>query len=448
MREYVAKLQERGELAILETEVDPKFELAAITQQFQKTSDLPLLFRQVKGTRIPVITNVYGSRRRLCDMIGAPDGKFCRRWLDLTRDPTSPSPATRRSPAPNERHVGRLSDLPLITYFEHDAAPYFNSAIYLARDPETRVPNLSFHRSMFVDDNELRSRLGETHDLALYYRKAATLGRPLEAAILLGASPEIFLAACASIPADADELQVAAAITGAPVPMQRCLSIDLDFPSDTEIVIEGRFHPGVVRPEGPYGEFMGYYVPRRDNPVFEVSSVHWREAPLFHSLNCGSREDMYPLDYLLASRIYRDLTARLPGIIDVACYPYLMNTVVQIRQQYEGHARHVLLAAFTAHLDYSKTCIVIDEDVDIHNLEDVFWAFLTRGRADTRAFVLKDVPGFYRDPHKDHWGRLAIDATKPFDRAAEFERKRNPVADGINLDRYDIRIGKGPFIAP
>lgn len=168
---------------------------------------------------------------------------------------------------------------------------------------------------------------------------------------------------------------------------------------------------------------------------------------MFHSLNCGSAEDMNPLDYLLATRIYRELTAKLPGIVDVACYPYLMNTVVQIQQQYEGHAKHVLLAAIGAHLDYSKTCIVIDEDVDIHNLEDVFWAFLTRGRADTRAFVLSDIPGFYRDPHKDHWGRLAIDATKPLRRAAEFERKRIPSADRIDLKAYGISVGRNRFRA-
>ena len=96
----------------------------------------------------------------------------------------------------------------------------------------------------------------------------------------------------------------------------------------------------------------------------------------------------------------------------------------------------MLLAAIGAHLDYSKCCIVVDEDVDIHSLDDVMWAFLTRGRADTRAFVMNDVPGFYRDPHKDHWGRLAIDATKPFHRRDEFERKRIPGADVLDLGKY------------
>lgn len=90
-----------------------------------------------------------------------------------------------------------------------------------------------------------------------------------------------------------------------------------------------------------------------------------------------------------------------------------------------------------SHLDYNKLCVVVDEDVDIYNMEEVVWAFLTRGRADTRTMVLHDVPGFYRDPHKDHWGRLALDATRPWGREAEFQRKRIPGDDdALDLAAY------------
>jgi len=126
----------------------------------------------------------------------------------------------------------------------------------------------------------------------------------------------------------------------------------------------------------------------------------------------------------------------VPGILDVTCKPTVMNTVIKIRKQYEGHAQHALLAAMGAHLDYNKLCIVVDEDVDIYNMDEVIWAFLTRGRADTRTMVLPNVPGFYRDPHKDHWGRLAIDATKPWGREAEFERKQIPGLENVVLSEY------------
>jgi UbiD family decarboxylase len=434
MRDYIAKLRERAELTVIDAPVDPRFELAAVTQRLQQQSDRAILFSHVVGTRMPVVTNVYGSRRRLCEMIGATDGNFCRRWTELY--PAGQAAQSTTEAVEYPRVSGSLSDLPHITYFEKDGGPYITSALYLARHPQRQVANLSFHRSQFITDTELRVRLGSTHDLTRYQKLAEQSGAALPAALLIGTAPEIFLAACASLPLDEDELAAAAAISGKPVAMQKCRTIDLDYPADTEIVVEGRFLPGVQRPEGPFGEFMGYYVPVADNAVFEVLDVHWREGAVFHSINCGSPEDMHPLDCAIATRIYRSLVAQVPGVVNVACYPYLMNTVVQIRQQYEGHARHVLLAAIGAHLDYSKSCIVVDEDVDIHDLDDVLWAYLTRGRADTRAFILEDVPGFYRDPHKDHWGRLAIDATKPFGRQQEFERKRIPGADALDLAKY------------
>lgn len=434
MRDYVSKLRERGDLTIVETPVDPEFELAAVTERLQAESDRAIFFRNVIGSKMPVVTNIYGSRNRLCEMIGADDDNFCRRWTELyPGDANKPAAINIVDEA---RVSGTLRDLPRITYFEKDGGPYITSALFLAKNPGNQVANLSFHRSQMIADDELRVRLGSTHDLTQYQKLAESAGEPLPAALLIGAPPSVFIAACASLPIDEDELRAAAAIAGAPISMQKCRTIDLDFPSTTEIVVEGQFLPNVKRPEGPFGEFMGYYVPVGDNAVFEVLDVHWRKDALFHSINCGSPEDMHALDFAIATRIYRSLTEKLPGIVNVACYPNLMNTVVQIRQRYDGHAKHVLLAAIGAHLDYSKSCMVVDEDVDIYSLDDVFWAYLTRGRADKRAFILDDVPGFYRDPEKDHWGRLAIDATKPFDRQDEFERKRIPGADTLDLSKY------------
>jgi 4-hydroxybenzoate decarboxylase len=207
-------------------------------------------------------------------------------------------------------------------------------------------------------------------------------------------------------------------------------------PASTGIVIEGRILPNVRRPEGPFGEFMGYYVEVGDNHVFEVTHVSWRQDAVFHGLICGSHEDLRPLEAATAARIYQAIRAQVPGVLDVSCQPTVMNTIIQIRKQYEGHAQHALLAAMGAHLDYNKLCVVVDDDVDPYNMDEVIWAFLTRGRADTRTMVLNDVPGFYRDPHKDHWGRLALDATKPWGREAEFQRKRIPGEENIVLADY------------
>jgi 4-hydroxybenzoate decarboxylase len=442
MRQTVENLIANGEVRVVERAVDPRFELAAVVAASQRESEAALLFRSIKGSTLPAVSNLYGSYQRLCHMIGADegtgDGAFVRRWSALSDAfAARPIDPPIRLADSGDIVEARLADLPAVTYHEKDAGPYITAGIVLARHPESGVANLSFHRAMQVSDAELRIRIGEAHDLAGLMAAAEAQDQALEVALLIGAAPDIFLAACASLPAEADELAVAAMIRGAAVPVRPCASVGLAVPADTEIVIEGRLLPGVRRPEGPFGEFMGYYVAGGNNHVFEITGVSMRREPLYHALLCGSPEDMRPLETAIAARIYRHLVkAGLPGIIDVSCRPRLLNTVVKIDKRSADHPRDVIMAAFDAHPDYSKSCIVVDRDIDITDMNAVWWAYLTRGRADTRAYVIKDRPGFYRDPKGDHKGRLGIDATMPLDRAFEFELKRVPGADTLDLKDY------------
>ncbi|KSV74448.1 hypothetical protein N182_27795 [Sinorhizobium sp. GL2] len=437
MRRFIDDLCRWGELAKVRRPIDPRHELAAVTKAVQKAGEQAVLFENVQGSSLPVVSNLFGSHERLRRLIGAGDKTFCQRWIELTDACLAGRDADMLEAAPAsvaaEFCDGTLSELPAITYHERDAGPYFTSAIFLAREPDSGVPNLSFHRSMYVSDKELRVRLGSTHDLARYQAKAEARGEALEAALLLSCPPELFLAACASLPYEASELVMAAQIAGGKIAMRACKTIALDVPASVDIVVEGRFLPNVKRPEGPFGEFMGNYVGVGDNHVFEISHVSWRPGAVFHALTCGSPEDLRPLEAVTAARVYRHVSSQMPGILDVCCRPNVMISIIKIRKTYEGQGKHAILAALGSHLDYNKVVIVVDEDVDIYNFEDVMWAYMTRGRADTRAMILNDIPGFYRDPHKDHWGRLCIDATMPFGREAEFERKSIPGEDAIDL---------------
>ena len=433
MRHYLESMLAENRVRTVEREVSGQFELAAVTQRSQRESDAPLLFRCVSGSRYPVMTNIFGSRPRLTKMLGG-DKSFCRRWTELMATPVI---APIDVDEPNDLEEIRLSDLPPITYFELDAGPYLTAGVFLANEPETKVPNLSFHRAQIISDDELRIRLGGPHDLTRYQAKAEARGEALEAVIMLGPPPELVLAAAAPIPYDESELDVAGRLAGRPLQMRRCRTVALSVPAETEIVIEGRILPNVRRPEGPFGEFLGSYVPVGDNHVFEISAVVARRDAIYHALVCGSPEDLRLLELSVATRVYQSLlAARLRGVIDVACTPNILSTVVQIDQLYEGHARQVMLTAMGSNHDFSKSVLVVDDDVDINDFDDVWWAYLTRGRADARALVIPDMPGFYRDPHKDFFGRLGIDATVPFGRKAEFLRKRIPGADDIDLAHY------------
>jgi UbiD family decarboxylase len=179
MRHYMQTLRERGEILDVHREVDPKHELAAVTQAAMRRWNKPILFHRVAGTTLPVLTNLYGSRERLADIIGIAPDDFCRQWTNLTGlGGAVAGPLKREVPAAPDLIECRLSDLPLLTYSERDGAPYFTSAMFVAKEPETGVPNLSFHRSMYISDEELRCRLAPRHHLTLYHEKAEQLGRP------------------------------------------------------------------------------------------------------------------------------------------------------------------------------------------------------------------------------------------------------------------------------
>ncbi|MDF3362461.1 MULTISPECIES: UbiD family decarboxylase [unclassified Sulfitobacter] len=441
MQHLLKNLEEHGDLKHVERQVNPEFELAAVTKALQDSSNEVVMFHDVAGSDIPVVSNIYGSHERLLRMVGAAPGQsFCARWIELTeaclgaKDETVYVPA--KADVDGEFITCKLSDLPALTWHGRDGGAYFTSAVYLANDPDTGVPNLSFHRSQQISDDELRVRLGGPHDLTQYQKRAEAKGEPLEAALLLSCPPELFLGACASLPIDASELAMAAQIRGEKIAMRKCKTIGLEVPASVDIVVEGRFLPNERRPEGPFGEFMGFYVEVGDNHVFEVTHVERRRDAVLHGLLCGSNEDLRPLEAVIAAKVYGHVSRMVPGVLDVSCKPNVMISIIKIDKQYEGHGKHAILAALGSHLDYNKVVIAVDSDVDIYNLDDVMWAYMTRGRADTRAQVLHDFPGFYRDEKKDHWGRLTIDATMPWGREAEFARKSVPGVAAIDLTQY------------
>ena len=440
MRDYIQKLLDRLEMRVVEREVDPRFELAAVVSRSQKESPLPLLFKNVKGTSLPVVCNVFGSVQRIAEVIGARDGRICERWSAImTETARMPETYTRLVAAPDPIPTS-IAALPQIVWREKDAGPYISAGVFYARDPETGVGNLSFCRTLMKSDSELICCIDPPHDLAQYQAKAESRGEALPVAILIAPPPEVVIAACASVPIDMDEMKIAAAIRREAIPTRRCIAVDLEVPAETQIVIEGAILPNIRRTEGPFGEYLGFYGPINDKGyLIEVKSVTRQKDAVFHGLLCGTREDLTLLDIAFATRTYSALSARLPGILDVTCNPMLYCSVVKIDKQYEGHAEHVILNTFAANQNYNFACIVVDKDVDIHDLKEVFAAFLTRGRVDRRVTVLPDVRGWDRSVEPTYAGRLGIDATMPFGREAEFERARTPGADSLRLDEYFAR---------
>jgi 4-hydroxybenzoate decarboxylase len=438
MRDYLAALFDQKQVSLVERQVDPHFELAALVAKSQKHSDRPILFSNVKNTSFPVVSNIYGSESRLRTLIGAERDGFCQHWSNIVKAAAQlDDDYTNLIDGPYDLESGKLSELPHITWHEKDAGPYITAGIVLAKDPDTGIPNLSFSRGMMVNNREIHCCIDSVQDLGNYRARAESKGQPLEVAWLIGASPLIFLAACTSVPIEQDEMKLVAQTTGKKVNVRPCKYLDLLVPAETEIVIETRILPNQRRTEAPFGEFNGYYCPQNQGFAAEILDISWRKNAYFHGLLCGSREDMTPMHAMFAMRAYRNLINDIPGIIDVACNTTLYCTVVKIDKQFEGHAQQVMLNVFATNPHYNLACMVVDKDVDIYDLNDVWWAYLARGPIDKRTLLVNNVPsGYdYRGEHF-HSGRIGIDATAPYGRLEEFERTTVPGEDDIDLDDY------------
>jgi UbiD family decarboxylase len=436
LRGFVAHLDAAGQLLRIRREVDPKFELAAVVRAVQKGRNLPVLFERVRGTRFPVVSNLLGNYAIIADLLGVPQSEVARRWAALTAGGASPATSDAAAePAPPLTPI-RLTEMPCLTYAEKDAGPYLTASVIVARDPETCVANLSYHRMQIVSDDELRCRLSPSGDLFRIHQAMERRGEPLPCAVLIGLPPALALASGATIGPTTSEYDLAARILGRRLPVREVGAARLPAPLETEFVIEGELLAGVRRPEGPFGEWMDYYTPVTENHVFAVKRVLARPDAIFHAIVSGSTEEIALTAVPIAGMIFAAVRTWVSSVIDVVCYPALQFCVVKMKKQFEGQPRRAILAAFGAEMNRTLYCVAVDEDVDIHDWRDVLWAMSTRCRPDTDTFVIPGVPSFARDPHKMHWGRLGIDATKPLAAAADFERKRTPGADNIRLEDY------------
>jgi UbiD family decarboxylase len=435
LRSFLAHLGEKGELIRITREVSPKFELAAVVKSIQDTVNKAVCFEDVKGFNGTIASNLCGSHRNIGLALSSDPNSLATAWARKSEgfgafDYKSCSKATL--------DLGRLrlNELPGIVFHEKDAGPYITSGIVLSKNPETGKVNLSFHRIQMTGTEELGIRLSPSGHLFANQKICEDQGKPLECAILVGSSPLIMLSAATTMSSSESELDLASHLLGKPWPLRKCHTVDLEVPEDTEIVLEGEILPHVRRTEGPFGEWMGFYVAPSPNHVFKVKDMFAQERPIHYAIIAGSKEEIMLTVVPIAGSILRAVKTFVPSVIDVVCWPMPQFCVIKMKKRYQGEEHRALLAALGAELNRILYVVVVDEDVDIYNPSDVLWAISTRCRPDQDVFIVPGVPSFARDPFRRHWGRVGIDATVPFELTKEFERKKIPFPEDVKWEDY------------
>ena len=324
-----------------------------------------------------------------------------------------------------------LTALPAHLQHGADGAPYISAGIDYALFPGTGLTNVGCRRIMLRGKRHAGVDLIAPSDMRAIYLEGAARKEPVPVAYTVGSHPADFLAAMTSLPS-VDELAVVGALRGAPVPVVKCVTSDIYVPADAEYVIEGYLDPaGHVEPEGPFGEYVGYYGVVKRNPVLHVTAITHREDALFQTLTISGRTlthtDTTQLSAVKTeSAAWAALMASVREPLAVYATPSsggMYNVRVSLRQRVPGDAKNAIAAVFASHAE-AKHVFVFDPDIDVYSDAETDWAFATRFQAD-RDLVTGS--GFRVVPLDPSLGgartgaKLGFDCTIPFGKSNAFE---------------------------
>ncbi len=412
-----------GEVVRITEPVGLEYDVMAVVLEYERRRRWPiLLFENVAGAGIPIVANVVASRRALAWALGVAESRLAVEYARRIKDTIKPN-IVARAPFRERVLTGAELDLralPIPTYFPGDAGRYLTAGMLVARDPETGVETEGYHRFQLKGRDRMGVSLHSRRRMFEYQRRADARGEPLPCAIALGLHPLVSMGSLAYPPAEIGKFEVVGGLLGEPLDIAPCATIDLAVPAAAEIVIEGEILPRVREPEGPFGEFTGYFSRRSTEHVFQAKAVCMRERPWFQSIGSGRAGDhITTLGLVREAEIWNALQRAIPNVTGV--HVPLSGTssftaYVSIKQGRPGEAKHVIPIVLGVD-HYLKLVIVVDDDIDVSDESDVMWAVATRMQADRDLVVIGGSLGAMLDPSADDRGvtaKLGIDATRPF----------------------------------
>jgi 4-hydroxy-3-polyprenylbenzoate decarboxylase len=448
LRDFMRRLEERGELRRIAREIDPHLEMTEICDRTLRAGGPALLFEHPKGHGIPVLGNLFGTPARVALGMGAESTDALReigRLLAMLKEPDAPQgmkDAWRKLPlykkvldmapkmvkgAPCQMHVIEgdavdLARLPIQTCWPEDAGPLITWALVITRGPYKPRQNLGIYRQQVIGRNKVIMRWLAQRGGALDYRDwcEARPGEPFPVAVALGADPATILAAVTPVPDTLAEYAFAGLLRGARTELVSCLGSDLQVPASAEIVLEGRIAPGEEAEEGPFGDHTGYYNEVERFPVFTIERVTHRDNPIYHSTYTGRPPDEPSILGQTLNEVFVPiLQKQFPEIVDFYLPPEGCSyrvACISMKKQYPGHAKRVMFGiwSFLRQFMYTKFLIVTDEDIDVRDWKDVVWAISTRTDPARDCTIIENTPIDYLDfasPVSGLGSKIGLDAT-------------------------------------
>jgi 2,5-furandicarboxylate decarboxylase 1 len=426
LRAFVERLEKDGDLVKVDAEVDLKYEISAICRRVCDTGGPALFFKNVKDYTTPTVVNLFQTRERLAKALDTTPFEMTNQWLDrISNGPMKPS-LVGEGPCQENIKIGEqvnLLDLPIPLFYEKDGGHYITAPLVITNDPETGVRNASVYRLMVHDNRTLGIETKAYRHFYLQFKQAETKGERFPIAIAIGVDPVTFIAAVAPFPYGVDEIEMAGALSKAPIEMVKCKTIPLEVPATSEIILEGEVLPNVRRPEGPLGEFTGYYGSRGEMPVVEIKAMTYRNSPIYHSCFLGKppTETQLLLAVPMEAEIMRACPIKGLKKVHVKESGSTFICVAQVEKTFEGQGNWLGLAILGTQAGRPiKYLIIVDENIDPLNDAQVDWALATITQPSRDITVISDVTGIHLDPSlrgdtkkASLTSKMIIDATKP-----------------------------------
>ncbi len=450
LREWIEEAKKIGELVV--TEGCDTNEFGPISQITARNEGPAVLHRKIKGydPGFGVITNLMANIRTFNMTFGFPVDYSIKESVEALSEKAYqwaddavkfPPTVVKTGPIFDNIVKGENIDLsifPVPKWHELDGGPYIGTAdAVITRDPDTGRVNLGTYRSQLLDSKNVSVYIAQGHHGKIQMLKYFDRGEPCPVVIIYGNIPLVFGIAAQEIRHDIPELNYIGVIRGEPMPVVTGKVTGLPIPAGSELAVEGFIYPGKTRPEGLFGEWPGYYAGGVvERPFLKPEAVYYRNDAIL--TGCPPAKASYGDTVFFRSMwrsamIYSELRyANVPGVKGVWCPQFGGNrhfVFVSIEQLYDGHAKQAGMVATQtgASAMQGRYTVVVDEDINIYDPEDVFWAMSTRSYPDETDIIKNtwssDTDPTIRKPSKTKTtSRAIIYAVRPFEWRDDFPK--------------------------
>ncbi len=436
LRNAIEILKKNNQLLEIDDNFSSDLEVSSFTNEVQKRNGPALLFKNVDDGKIPVITNTFGNMSRLelllerniddiisifyniVDLFTSKPSLL--KGYDIFKDLKNLSPNLKGSgPVKDMKDDLDLQDLPILKTWPKDGGKYITWPVVITKDPENGQYNAGVYRMQVYDGKTTGMHWQKQKTGNMHLMKAKKLGKTLDVAVAIGVHPSILFSSIAPLPEGMNELSFAGLLMGENVEVVKGETVDLYYPANAEIVLEGYVDPDEEKDEGPFGDHTGYYTPVEKYPVFHIKRIFHRKNLIYHATVVGK---LWNEDVVIGDAIQRIFLPIIkfqnPEIVDLFLPEEgLFNDVaiISIDKKYPGQGRKVAMSILsTGQMMFTKYVIVVDKDINIRNRKEVMWAVATRTdpARDVEIIKLSVADSLdHASSFQNAGGKMIIDAT-------------------------------------